>query len=226
MKTDGKNMVTDMPVPPDVSLPANIPGLYGSLIRERLTYQKLTKKVKGKTVGYNESFACKSGKRPYSVAFTAEPAGQSQTKTVGLRRSQLSLGLASAASWDRPPGVHARRARGPPRPASDGLVALLRAAPRARTRSASARTGTTSAIPITIDCSSAIIRPAMVLVLQRGQPPVVRLVGVEGVDGGRGERQQDPEEPDQQLACSSCRARGPSRRAASGCGSARAECHQ
>ena len=37
----------------------------------------------------------------------------------------------------------------------------LRAAPRAQTRSASARTPTTSAIPITIDCSSAITRPAI-----------------------------------------------------------------
>ena len=46
---------------------------------------KLSKTVNGKTVMYQASVACKGGKRPYSVAFTAEPsagaAGVTQTVT-------------------------------------------------------------------------------------------------------------------------------------------------
>ncbi len=83
VKTVGKNMVLDTPIPSAVSFP--LPGIEGSLTSETLTYKKLVKTVKGKTVMYNASVACKSGKRPYSVAFTAEPsagaAGVTQTVT-------------------------------------------------------------------------------------------------------------------------------------------------
>jgi hypothetical protein len=69
----GKNQVTDVPLPPFVSTAvAGHEGLYGSLIKQVLTYKK----------GVNSSFACKNGKRPYSVQFTATSTQGSETKTV------------------------------------------------------------------------------------------------------------------------------------------------
>jgi len=70
VKTVGKNLVLNTPIPNGVSFP--ITGVEGSLTSETLHYLKLTKTVNGKSVAYNASTACKSGKRPYSVAFTAE----------------------------------------------------------------------------------------------------------------------------------------------------------
>lgn len=83
VKQVGNNLVTDVPLPPDVSTKAGgLTGVYGSLINEALTFKKLTKKVKGKTVGYQESFACKSGKRPYVVQYTAVSNGVKETPQI------------------------------------------------------------------------------------------------------------------------------------------------
>jgi hypothetical protein len=83
VKQKGKNQVTNVPLPPDISnAVANIPGLYGSLLTEKLTFKKVTTKVKGKTAGFNESFACKKGKRPYSVQYTAATSSGPETQTV------------------------------------------------------------------------------------------------------------------------------------------------
>ncbi len=82
IKQQGKYMVTDVPLPPDVSTNVAGVGLYGSLIKEVLTFKNLTTKVHGKTVGINSSFACKGSKRPYSVSFTATTASGSQTSVV------------------------------------------------------------------------------------------------------------------------------------------------
>ena len=71
------------PDPDDVSFP--IAGVEGSLTSETLNWKKHDTKLKnGKTVALRPSVACKSGKRPYSVAFTAEPsAGAAEvTQTV------------------------------------------------------------------------------------------------------------------------------------------------
>ena len=80
----GKNMVINVPLPPDVSTKvANHKNLYGSLIKETVTSKALSTKVHGKTVYSQESVACKGGKRPYSVAFTAtNGSGLTQTVTV------------------------------------------------------------------------------------------------------------------------------------------------
>jgi len=68
----GKNLVINVPLPPDVSTKvANIPGEYGSLIKETIKVTALSTKVKGKTVYSQDSVACSGSKRPYSVAFTA-----------------------------------------------------------------------------------------------------------------------------------------------------------
>jgi hypothetical protein len=80
VKTVGKNLVLDTPIPTTVSFP--LPGFEGSLTSETLHWFKLTKQVNGKTVAYNGSAACKHGKRPYSVTFTASMNGQSQSDAV------------------------------------------------------------------------------------------------------------------------------------------------
>jgi hypothetical protein len=83
IKQQGKNLVTDVPLPPDISTKvANHANLYGSLIHEVLTFRKLTAKVHGKTVGFTSSVACKSGKRPFKVSFTAVSGATKETRTV------------------------------------------------------------------------------------------------------------------------------------------------
>jgi hypothetical protein len=80
IKTVGKTLVLDTPIPSYVSFP--ITGIEGSLTSETLNWLKVTTKVGGKTVAYASSVACNKGKRPYSHAFTAEQNGQSQSATV------------------------------------------------------------------------------------------------------------------------------------------------
>jgi hypothetical protein len=73
----GKNMVVNVPLPPDISNKvANQPGLYGSLITETLIWPKSTH--------YTSSVACGKGhKRPYSVQYTAQDYnGGTETQTV------------------------------------------------------------------------------------------------------------------------------------------------
>lgn len=82
VKTVGKTMVMDTPIPNYVSFPV---GLEGSLTSETLAWKHVTKKLKnGKTVAAITSVGCKKGKRPFSVAFTAETAlnGTPSTQTV------------------------------------------------------------------------------------------------------------------------------------------------
>lgn len=82
VKQVGKNMVQNTPIPSYVSFPVS--GVEGSLTSETLHFLKVTRKVHGKTVAYSSSVGCKSGKRPYSVTFTAEtaPGGTVQSGTV------------------------------------------------------------------------------------------------------------------------------------------------
>ena len=83
IKIVGKNLVMDTPIPNYVSFP--ITGVEGSLTSETLNWKNLSTKLKnGKTVRYGASVACKGGKRPYSVKFTAEsgPGGAPQSGTV------------------------------------------------------------------------------------------------------------------------------------------------
>jgi hypothetical protein len=81
-KTQGKNLVVDVPVPSYIDFPA--PGLAGSLESEHLVWAKTTKKVHGKTVAMTASIGCQGKKRPYSTQFTANlpTTGQTQTSTV------------------------------------------------------------------------------------------------------------------------------------------------
>ena len=72
VKTVGKNLVQDTPIPAYVSFP--LTGVEGSLTGEVLHYSK----------AYNSSVACKSGNRPYTVAFTAEPAPGQAPETQAI----------------------------------------------------------------------------------------------------------------------------------------------
>lgn len=83
IKTVGKNLVMNTPVPEFVSFPLS--GVEASLTGYTLHWLKVTKKLKnGKTVAFGASIGCKNGKRPYSVTFTAEngPGGQVQSGEV------------------------------------------------------------------------------------------------------------------------------------------------
>jgi hypothetical protein len=71
VKTVGKNLVMNTPIPSYVSFP--LTGVAASLTSLSLNWKNLSKKLgNGKTVHYGASVACKGGKRPYSEQFTAE----------------------------------------------------------------------------------------------------------------------------------------------------------
>ena len=83
VKTVGKNLVMNTPIPAYVSFPLS--GVEGSLTSETLNWKNLSTKLKnGKTAHAISSVACKGGKRPYSVTFTAEtgPGGAPSSSTV------------------------------------------------------------------------------------------------------------------------------------------------
>jgi hypothetical protein len=83
IRTVGKNLVMNTPIPNYVSFPLG--GVEGSLTSETLVWKNVSTKLKnGKTVHYGASVACKGGKRPYSVTFTAEtgPSGTPSSSTV------------------------------------------------------------------------------------------------------------------------------------------------
>jgi hypothetical protein len=86
VKNKGKNLVIDVPLPPDVSTQAGgLTGVYSALLNESIKYAKQTTKVKGKKVGYFESVGCKKGKRPWSQLFKAQnftPPGGTGTQTL------------------------------------------------------------------------------------------------------------------------------------------------
>lgn len=84
ISTQGKNLVMDEKLPADVSTKAaNQPGLYGSTVDETLTFPRMTRKVKGKTVPYFGSVACKGHKRPWSIKLSDQTYNDGvETETV------------------------------------------------------------------------------------------------------------------------------------------------
>lgn len=81
VKESGKNMVIDVPLPSYVStMVAHQHNLYGSLIKEVLSFRKITETVHGKTIGLTQSIGCKAGKRPWTVQFTAVGSGTTTVK--------------------------------------------------------------------------------------------------------------------------------------------------
>jgi hypothetical protein len=83
VKRQGKYLVTNVPLPPFVSTAvAGHQGLYGSLIKQVLTFKNTTIKRGGKSYPLNASVGCQKGKRPWSVSFTATSTSGSETKVV------------------------------------------------------------------------------------------------------------------------------------------------
>lgn len=84
VKDVGKNEIIDVPLPASISTRvANQPNFYSSVIRQQLTWYKLSTKVKGKTVYNDVSVGCQKGKRPWSITFTATTNGSDKlTQTV------------------------------------------------------------------------------------------------------------------------------------------------
>ena len=79
----GANAVINVPLPPDISTKvANQPGLYGSLIAENLTFPK---KAGGKV--YMAGVGCKSGKRAWSIKYTATRYNNGGTETQTVKGS-------------------------------------------------------------------------------------------------------------------------------------------
>jgi hypothetical protein len=76
--THGNEYVNTLVVPAAESTMAGGTPLYAALIKLVVNWKKITKKVHGKVVAAQSSFACKKGKRPYSFTFTAQNySGQS-----------------------------------------------------------------------------------------------------------------------------------------------------
>ncbi|MGN6167294.1 MAG: hypothetical protein ACTHQQ_03860 [Solirubrobacteraceae bacterium] len=81
LKTRGRSLVFDTPVPPYVSFP--ITGLEGSIESLHLRTLNANRSINGRNVALLASVGCQAGKRPYSVSFTAEqPGAPSQTVVV------------------------------------------------------------------------------------------------------------------------------------------------
>jgi hypothetical protein len=81
----GKYLLQDAPLPPDVSTNAGNLGLYNSLTQNDLTWMKLTRKVKGKTVSFLSSVGCLKGKRPYTITFTATNGTATQVSALNAK---------------------------------------------------------------------------------------------------------------------------------------------
>jgi hypothetical protein len=78
----GKNLVTNVPEPADVSYNAGNIGLFGSLETEVLHFKKLTVKKGGKLYSYIESTGCSKHARPYTISYTATESN-SGSPTMG-----------------------------------------------------------------------------------------------------------------------------------------------
>jgi hypothetical protein len=85
-------LVFNVPLPPDVSTKAaNLPGnTFASLENENLTYKKISKKIKGKKVGYFSSVGCKAHKRPWKVTYTDTTSPSRATAGVTTKKGSLS----------------------------------------------------------------------------------------------------------------------------------------
>jgi hypothetical protein len=80
----GKNLITNVPEPADVSFNAGNVGLFGSLQTEVLKFKKMSVKKGGKTYPFIESTGCLKKARAYSVTYTATQSNTgSPTEAIG-----------------------------------------------------------------------------------------------------------------------------------------------
>lgn len=92
LSKSGKTAVLTINLPGCASTNAGNLGLYAALIDLKVKYSKLTTKVNGKTIGYSQSVACASGKRPWSFAFTWKdfnpPGGDGKMESQTVKGKQ------------------------------------------------------------------------------------------------------------------------------------------
>jgi hypothetical protein len=82
LKEAGTTLIQTLNVPFSVRHPGNNTALDAAIIDSHVTIKVLSRKIKGKTVGYGESIACPANhKRHFSIKFTLEN-GRSQTATA------------------------------------------------------------------------------------------------------------------------------------------------
>lgn len=79
IKNSGHNVVIDTPLPPYVSTMVLKAPTWGSLIKDDITWKKLTSVRHGKTHAFFASVGCKGGKRPWKQLFTAVFTNPSDT---------------------------------------------------------------------------------------------------------------------------------------------------
>jgi hypothetical protein len=84
LKESGTTLVQTLKVPTPVLHPGNNTALDAAVIKSSVTIRVISKKIKGKTVGFAETTLCPANhKRHVSVKFTLE-SGKSQTATANL----------------------------------------------------------------------------------------------------------------------------------------------
>jgi hypothetical protein len=80
----GKNLVTNVPEPADVSYNAGNIGLFGSLQSEVLHFKKMSVRKGRKIYPYIESTGCTKHSRPFTITYTATQSNSgSPTEAVG-----------------------------------------------------------------------------------------------------------------------------------------------
>ena len=90
--TSGKKLVIDVPLPSYVSSKVLGGPTWGSLVREQITWKKLSSKSHGKTHYFVSSIGCKSGKRQWKQQFTADFTNPADTG--GTNQSFTATGSA------------------------------------------------------------------------------------------------------------------------------------
>src|SRR5579863_906390 len=87
----GKNLVTNVPEPADVSYNAGNIGLFGSLQTEVLHFKKMSVKKGKKTYPFIESFVCTKHSRPFTITYAATQSNTgSPTEAVGTVKGSAS----------------------------------------------------------------------------------------------------------------------------------------
>jgi hypothetical protein len=81
LRESGTTLVYDTPLPPSVSTDVGGLGLFFSLERETITFRRLSAEVGDRSVPFFASVGCVSGRRPYTVSFTATDGTEKQTTT-------------------------------------------------------------------------------------------------------------------------------------------------
>jgi hypothetical protein len=92
IKNSGKNLVIDVPLPSYVSSKVLGGPTWGSLVKETITWKKISSTTKGKTHSFVSAVGCSHGKRAWQQKFTADFTNP--TDTGGTVQSFTATGSA------------------------------------------------------------------------------------------------------------------------------------